>query len=138
MKYGVRKKAYTAIELLAALAVLMMLVPMMNSLCAVSVRPRYQDYYDTEDVLGLEQLRLYLAGAKVGKKQSREELQFTTWQGEYRLLEVNHKVMMHPGSLTFIRDIEHLSFYIKNEFVMMRWTKKGKTYDTWIALVSPS
>ena len=126
------KRGFTTIEMILALVMIGILMPLMTQMVSMFSLMQYESYSQLEDQVGIEQLRIYLAGGIILDKSNSEVLYLKTKKDTYRIKEVNNKLLMQEGSLTFLNGISNLEFYIEGDFEMMRYQKKGQTYETWI------
>ncbi len=130
MKYGVILSGFTMIEMILALLCVCTFVPMIVKTLEV-VQFDQSEYVDAmEDIVGIEQLRLYLAKGSIAI-DSEESLLYQT-DKDYYVSVVNHHLTLHPGNLVFLTDVDMVNFYEFDNSICMQYLKSGEYYDVWL------
>ena len=86
------------------------------------------DYGLLSDEIALNELREVML-ISYDLKISDKRLEFL-YQGEdYSLSLVNGKLLLQPGTLIYLNDIDDLYFYINNNSIYIKYLRKGKEYE---------
>ena len=129
MKFGVILSGFTMIEMLLALVCISIFIPMVVQGMEIIRYDQSVYVQEMEDMMGIEQLRLYLAKGTI--TVATEKLMYQT-NKEYYLEIINHHLTLHPGNLVFLTDVDDVLFYEMNNAICMKYTKNGNEYDVWI------
>lgn len=132
MKSGVR--AFTAIEALLALSIGLLILPLFYQCLQLVNGTNYKQIEQMELVIGVQQLRLYLASGTISEVQS-EYLVYQQKRENYTLMLRDENLTLTPGNLVFLSEVEQVSFYQKDAFVCMRIVKGEQEYDIWLGFV---
>ena len=129
MKYGAA--AFTTIELLIALTVVLVIITPMNMLLSNLHYLKYDSLQTMEDEISLQQLRLYLANAEDIDIEDNCLL-YNSLNEEKQLCLVNQKLISQPGTLVFISNIDSISFRMDSSTVYIKYCRKGVCYEKWL------
>lgn len=130
MKFGAKSYGFTTIEVLLALSIGMMCLPIFFQSFQLLNFDQTTDVEWMEDVMGIEQLRMYLA---CGNIEDVSENQLTFSKGDsYTLSKVNGQLTLQPGTLVFVTDVDSVKFYLENDRVCMKLRKGKQVYDVWL------
>lgn len=130
VKSGVILSGFTMIEMIIALICVSIFVPIIGK--CIDVIQFDQSVYvnEMEDIVGIEQLRLYLAKGSIAI-DTDYSLKYQT-DKEYYVSIVNNHLTLHPGNLVFITDLDMVNFYEIDNSICMQYLKNGEYYDVWI------
>ena len=130
MKCGAMVSGFTMIEMLLAILGISIFVPMLASGTKLLMFDQSVEVSQMEDMMGIEQLRLYLAQGNISYDNS-SCLSYTT-DAEYNLLLVNGNLTLRPGNLVFLTSIDSICFYEELTSICMKYKKNGKWFDVWL------
>ena len=130
VKYGVA--AFTTIELLISLVVVLVVITPLNMLLSNLHYLKYESLLIMEDEISLQQLRLYLANAEEFAIDNNCLL-YNKLTESKQLCLVNQKLISQPGTLVFISSIETVSFNNDLNTIYLEYCRKGVCYEKWIA-----
>lgn len=86
------------------------------------------DYGLLSDEIALNELREVML-LSYNLKISDKRLEFLYQGEEYSLSLVNEKLLLQPGTLIYLNDIDDLNFYINNNSIYIKYLRKGKEYE---------
>ena len=86
------------------------------------------DYGLLSDEIALNELREVML-ISYDLKISDKRLEFLYQGEEYSLSLVNGKLLLQPGTLIYLNDIDDLNFYINNNSIYIKYLRKGKEYE---------
>ena len=133
MKFGVRTRAFTTIEVLVAITtIIVLLTPITITLSSLHFI-KYDSLKLVEDDFALNQLRTYLIGVGI---ISVDEVSIEYQkEGKLRTISLlNQKVISQPGTLVFLSNIDEVHFLERNGIVYLNYCRNAKCYERWIAI----
>ena len=86
------------------------------------------DYGLLADEIGLQELREVML-ISYELKIMDKRLEFLYQDENYSLALVNNKLLLQPGTLIYLNDIDDLNFFIKDNSIYIRYLRKGKEYE---------
>lgn len=130
MKCGVILSGFSMIEMLLALMGISIFVPLVVSGTDILLFDQSVQVAEMEDMIGIEQLRLYLAQGNITSFD--EDVLYYETDKLYNLLLVNDNLTLRPGNLVFLTSLDSICFYQEVSSVCMKYKKNGKWYDVWL------
>ena len=133
VKFGVRTRAFTTIEVLVAITtIIVLLTPITITLSSLHFI-KYDSLKLVEDDFALNQLRTYLIGVSI---ISVDEVSIEYQkEGKLRTISLlNQKVISQPGTLVFLSNIDEVHFLERNGIVYLNYCRNAKYYERWIAI----
>ena len=114
------------IDIIAALLICMMMLPVTVQAVALLAHPLHFDE-TLQDQIAADQLRRIFLMA-YDTEVSGSAVTFTYQNRECSLVQINDHVIMKPGTQIFFSDIESSSFYISEGVLMVEITRNGKSH----------
>lgn len=130
VKFGATHFGFTMIEMILSLLCISMFIPLVVHGAQIVLFDQSIQVQEMEDMMGIEQLRLYLAQGNVTSIDNN--CLYYAREKEYSLLLVNRNLTLRPGNLVFLTAIDEIEFYEEEFSCCMKYKKNGKWYDVWI------
>ena len=86
------------------------------------------DYGLLTDEIAINELRELLL-ITYDLKINEHHLNFIYQDKDFSLSLVNNKLLLQPGTVIYLNDIDNLYFYIKDNSIYMKYLRKGKEYE---------
>lgn len=87
-----------------------------------------EQHYEIQDEIGILQLQQYLAIA-YNLEIENNELTFMVNDEKHVLKQTNNNLMMKPGTLFVMHDVDQVGFYFENGMVVLKYSRDNKSYE---------
>ena len=127
---------FTLLETLLALALLAFITALSVPLLGAMSRLKEQVQYNYQDDIGVYQLQIRLATANIDQIDL-DEIQFHNPDYDYQLHIVNENLIVQPGTLIFLHDIDSVDFSLEDDIVVMEYCRQEGCWRQPIAYYAP-
>lgn len=95
---------------------------------SLKIAMNIEHHYEIQDEIGILQLQQYLAIA-YDIEVTDNELVFIINEEEHVVKQANNNLMMKPGTLFIMHDIDQVNFYCEADIIVLKYCRNNKIYE---------